>query len=50
MYPVIAFVGPIGCGKTTAANYLVEKYGYTLCKFAQPLRGMLWSMGLTKEN
>lgn len=50
MYPVIAFVGPIGCGKTTAAKYLVEKYCYTLCKFAQPLRGMLWSMGLTEEQ
>jgi hypothetical protein len=37
---VLAFTGPKGCGKTTAAEILVE-YSWTLCSFAEPLKKCL---------
>lgn len=50
MYPkIIAFSGCIGTGKTTAANFLRERYGYALIKFADPLKSMLRALGLTEE-
>jgi len=38
---VIAFVGPAGCGKSTASRILRDKHGYTTFKFARPLKRML---------
>lgn len=35
---VIAFVGPAGSGKSTAANHLIEKYGAKRYSFAAPLK------------
>ena len=35
---VIAFLGRAGSGKTTAGNYVVEKYGATRVSFAGPLK------------
>lgn len=43
---VVAFVGPIGCGKTTATHFL-EHLGYRKVSFADPLKQMLSSLGLT---
>jgi dephospho-CoA kinase len=37
-YPDIALIGKAGAGKTTAAEYLVDKCGYTRVSFAQPLK------------
>lgn len=34
----IGLVGGLGSGKTTIANYLVEKYGYTKKSLADPMR------------
>ena len=42
---VIAFVGKAGSGKTAAAKYLVDKYGYTRLSFSDGLKKMLL-MGL----
>lgn len=47
---LIGFCGYMGSGKTFAADYLVEKYGYTRIKFAGPLKDMLRTMGLTEEH
>ncbi|MCW8279827.1 deoxynucleotide monophosphate kinase [Agrobacterium sp. InxBP2] len=44
--PVIALTGLAGSGKSTASNYLVEKHGYQLVKFAGPLKDMLRAVGL----
>lgn len=40
----IGLSGFATCGKTTAANHLTEKYGYTLLQVAGPLRAMLRTM------
>jgi hypothetical protein len=46
---VAAFIGPAGCGKSTAAAHLVER-GYTLLKFAHPIKQMLRSLGLEEDH
>src|SRR5690606_4187664 len=43
---IIALSGPAGSGKSTAAAYLVDK-GYTLIKFAGPLKAMCQAIGFT---
>lgn len=43
---ILALSGPAGSGKSTAAAYLVSK-GYTLVKFAGPLKAMCQAIGLT---
>ena len=47
---VIGIVGKVGAGKTTIGNYLVQHYGFTLMKFADPLKDMLRALGLTDEE
>lgn len=37
LYPNIYLVGKAGAGKTYAARYLIEKYGFTPSKFAYPV-------------
>ena len=44
---LVSFVGEIGSGKSTAAKYLVEHYGFTYVRFAGPLKDMLKAIGLT---
>lgn len=48
--PVVAFTGVAGSGKSTATKYLVEQHGYTLVKFAGPLKDMMRVVGLTEEE
>jgi hypothetical protein len=43
---VIGLTGKSGSGKSTAASYLIEEYGYQLIKFADPLKDMLRVIGL----
>lgn len=38
--PIIGITGKIGSGKTTIANYLVDKYDYTEYGMADPLKGI----------
>lgn len=50
-YPdVVAFTGVAGSGKSTAAQFLVDKLGYTRVRFAGPLKAMLRSVGLGDEQ
>ncbi|MGM4911401.1 deoxynucleotide monophosphate kinase [Rhizobium sp. 768_B6_N1_8] len=48
--PVVAFTGPAGAGKSTATRYLVENHGYTLVKFAGPLKDMMRAIGLDERQ
>lgn len=48
--PVVAFTGVAGSGKSTATRYLVERHGYTLVKFAAPLKDMMRVVGLTEDE
>ena len=48
--PVIALTGLAGSGKSTASKYLVEKHGYQLVKFAEPLKDMLRAIGLSEAQ
>lgn len=48
---IIGLTGPAGSGKTTAAKYLVERYGATRFSFAEPLKRMAMMIyGLTEEQ
>ena len=38
---LIGIAGAAGAGKDTVANHLVQHYGYTVYKFADPLKRML---------
>ena len=46
---VVALSGLAGSGKSTACRYLATK-GFTLVKFAGPLKDMCRAMGLTDEH
>jgi len=47
---IIALIGPKRSGKTTAAKYLVKKYGFTRRAFADPLKDMLRVLGLKNAH
>lgn len=48
--PVVAFTGVAGSGKSTATKYLVEQRGYTVVKFAGPLKDMMRAIGFTERE
>ncbi|MBB2818960.1 UNVERIFIED_ORG: hypothetical protein GGD59_002205 [Rhizobium esperanzae] len=48
--PVVAFTGVAGSGKSTATRYLVDRHGYTLVKFAGPLKDMMRAIGLGEDD
>jgi len=47
---IIGLVGRLGSGKTTAAEYLEEQYGFSRVKFADPLKDMLRAIGLDEDH
>lgn len=47
---IIAVLGSSKSGKSTIAQRLVERHGYTRVRFAQPLKDMLVCLGLTREQ
>ncbi|WP_457659618.1 deoxynucleotide monophosphate kinase family protein [Sinorhizobium medicae] len=50
-YPrLVALTGSAGSGKSTATRFLVERHGYTLVKFAGPLKDMLRAIGLDEDE
>lgn len=46
---VVAFIGPAGCGKSTCAAFMAEN-GYTLLKFAHPIKQMLRALDLEDRH
>ena len=44
---IVAFIGAISSGKTTAAEYLEERHGYTRHNFADPLRQVMSTLDPT---
>lgn len=46
MTNLIALTGPAGCGKSTAADYLIMSHGFVRVKFAGPLKAMLRAVGM----
>lgn len=48
--PVVVFTGQAGSGKPTATKFLVEKHGYTLVKFAGPLKDMMRAIGFNDRE
>jgi hypothetical protein len=48
--PVVAFTGVAGSGKSTVTKYLVERHGYTLVKFAGPLKDMMRALGFGEDD
>ena len=46
MTRLIALTGYAGSGKSTVAKHLVEKHGFTLVKFAGPLKQMMRCLAL----
>lgn len=51
---LVAFAGPAGSGKSTAAQFLIDRHRYILVKFATPLKSMLRTLyeesGLTSSE
>ncbi len=52
MVKVIGILGPMGSGKTTAAKYIQNKFGYTLITMGDLVRKLAAAEGLppTREN
>lgn len=50
-YPrIIGVLGVAGSGKTLVSKHLSEEFGYTRMRFAEPIKRMLKSLGLTDEQ
>jgi hypothetical protein len=47
---LIGLVGATGCGKTTLANGLVSRRGFTRVHMGQPIKDMLRTLGLSTEQ
>jgi hypothetical protein len=47
---IIGFCGVIGAGKTTAARHLVDHWGFVRVRFADQLKSMLRTLGLSAEE
>jgi hypothetical protein len=46
---IIAITGRAGSGKSTAARYLADRYGYTIHSFATPLKAAIRAIGVPAE-
>ncbi len=49
-YSVIGLIGKMHSGKSEVARHLVYNHGYVLTKFAEVLKAMLRTLGLTEEE
>ena len=47
---IIGLTGYAQSGKSTVADYLVKKHGFTLIKFAGPLKSMMRGLGLGERE
>jgi hypothetical protein len=46
-YKLVGFAGLIGCGKTTAAQFLIKELQFHRVRFAGPLKAMMAALGLS---
>ncbi len=47
---IIGVLGVAGSGKTLVSKHLAEQYGYERTRFAEPIKRMLRSLGLTEAQ
>lgn len=47
---LVAFTGQISHGKSAAADYLINHHGFERVSFADPLKEMLMTLGLSREQ
>lgn len=47
---IIGFAGPIGAGKTAAADHLCRAHGFARIRFAGPLKDMMRAIGLSDRE
>ena len=47
---IIGLTGQMGCGKSTAASYITEKYGFAEYSFANPLKNIAVIMGFNNDQ
>lgn len=47
---LVALTGAAGSGKSTVANYLVQRHGFVRVKFAGPLKAMCRAIGMSNEQ
>lgn len=47
---IVGLIGKKACGKSSVANMLISNNGFTLVKFATPLKNMLRTIGLSEEE
>lgn len=50
MVHIVGLTGFIGSGKDTAAEYLIQNYGFKPVKFADGLKDMMRAIGITTEE
>jgi hypothetical protein len=50
MQTIVGICGPIGCGKSAAAEHLISSYRFERRRFAGPLKAMLATLGLTEAE
>lgn len=48
--PIVALNGPPHAGKSTVADYLVRRHGFTYHGISIPIKNMLRALGLTDEE
>jgi hypothetical protein len=47
---IVCLLGAAHSGKSTVAHHLVQTHGFTRLRFAEPLKDMLMTMGLTRDQ
>ncbi|WP_155897689.1 AAA family ATPase [Aureimonas ureilytica] len=47
---LVALTGAAGSGKSTVADYLVQRHGFVRVKFAGPLKAMCRAIGMTNDQ
>jgi hypothetical protein len=47
---IVGFTGPVGCGKTTAADALVKMLNFERVRFAETLKAMSRAFGLSEAQ
>lgn len=49
-YPIIGLAGMGGVGKSTLANMIIQNNGFVRGSFADPIRLMIYALGVTEDD